>query len=77
VKNRTFGQFAWLRYAIKGCTLHDLRKTCNTPMKESGASVEAAMQVLGHATMQVNLRHYTGMLTKQQAVAVNSLPSIR
>jgi integrase len=61
---------------VDRCTLHDLRKTCNTLMKENGVSVEAAMQVLGHATMQVNLRHYTGTLTKQQEAAVNSLPSI-
>jgi integrase len=58
------------------CTLHDLRKTCNTLMKENGVSVEAAMQILGHSTMQVNQRHYTGVLTKQQEAAVNSLPSI-
>lgn len=58
------------------CTLHNLRKTCNTIMKENGVSMEAAMQVLGHSTMQVNLKHYTGMLTRQQEAAVNSLPSI-
>jgi hypothetical protein len=34
------------------------------------------MQILGHATMQVNLRHYTGTLTKQREAAINSLPSI-
>lgn len=41
------------------CTVHDLRKTCNTLMKENGVSIEAAMQVLGHATMQVNLPMFT------------------
>ncbi len=61
---------------LEHCTLHDLRKTCNTLMKEHGVSVEAAMQVLGHTTMQVNQRYYTGTLTKQQEAAVNSLPSI-
>ncbi len=38
--------------------------------------VEAAMQVLGHSTAKVNLKHYTGILTKLQRAAANSLPSI-
>lgn len=58
------------------CTLHDLRKTCNTLMKENGVSLEAAMQVLGHSTIKVNQQCYTGILTRQQKAAVNSLPSI-
>ena len=57
-------------------TLHDLRKTCNTRMIDAGVSQEAAMQVLGHSTPQVNRRHYTGTLVEQQRIAVNSLPSI-
>ncbi|NOR66287.1 MAG: tyrosine-type recombinase/integrase, partial [Woeseiaceae bacterium] len=58
------------------CTLHDFRKTCNTLMKESGTSLEAAMQVLGHSTVKVNQQCYTGALTRQQRAAVKSLPSI-
>jgi len=58
------------------CTLHDLRKTCNTIMLDSGLSQEAAMQVLDHLTPEVNRQHYTGTLTKQQRAAVNALPSI-
>jgi integrase len=41
-------------------SLHDLRKTCNTLMKNAGVSPEAAMQNLGHTTFKVNQRHYTG-----------------
>jgi integrase len=61
---------------LEHCTLHDFRKTCNTVMKENGVSLEAAMQVLGHSTIKVNQQCYTGVLTKQQKAAVNSLPSI-
>jgi integrase len=57
-------------------TLHDLRKTCNTLMKNAGVSTEAAMQVLGHSSIEVNQRYYTGVLTEQQRIAVNSLPSV-
>ena len=57
-------------------TLHCLRKTCNTQMLDSGISQEAAMQVLGHSTPEVNRQHYTGTLTRQQRVAVDALPSI-
>ena len=45
-------------------------------MVGNGASMEVAMQVLGHSTAQVNQRHYTGTLAKQQEAAVNGLPSI-
>ena len=58
------------------CTLHDLRATCNTRMKDAGVPQEAAMQVLGHLTPEVNRRHYTGELTELQRAAVNALPSI-
>lgn len=58
------------------CTLHDLRKTCNTAMKEAGVPEEAAMQVLGHESPMVNRRHYTAPLTKQQRLAVDSIPSV-
>ena len=61
---------------IDHCTLHDLRKTCNTLMKDAGVSAEAAMQVLGHSSAQVNERFYTGILTEQQRIAVNALPSV-
>jgi len=61
---------------LEHCMLGDLRKTCNAVMKENGVSIEAAMQVLGHSTAQVNLKYYTGILTKRQKAAVNSLPSI-
>jgi len=64
------------RLGLDHCTLHDLRKTCNTLMKDNGTSMEAAMQVLGHSTAKVNRQHYTGVLTKLQEAAVNSLPSI-
>ncbi len=58
------------------CTLHDLRKTCNTKMLDHGISQAVAMQVLGHSTAAVNQQHYTGTLTKQQRAAVDALPSI-
>jgi len=58
------------------CSLHDLRKTCNTLMQDAGVSQETAMQVLGHKTAQVNRQHYTGALKEQQRMAVNSLPSV-
>jgi len=58
------------------CTLHDLRKTCNTIMQDAGVSQEAAMQVLGHTSAQVNRDHYTGILVEQQRKAINALPSI-
>lgn len=61
---------------IDFCTLHDLRKTCNTLMKEGGTSTEAAMQVLGHSSHSVNMDVYTGVLSQQQRDAVNSLPKI-
>ena len=57
-------------------TLHDLRKTCNTLMKENGVPAEAAMQILGHSTAAVNQRYYTGILTEQQRNAIDSLPSV-
>ena len=34
------------------------------------------MQVLGHTTLSVNQKHYTGMLIEQQKKAINSIPSI-
>jgi len=61
---------------IDYCTLHDLRKTCNTLMLDAGASRDAAMQVLGHTSAQVNERYYTGVLMEQQRRAINALPSI-
>ncbi len=61
---------------IPYCTMHDLRKTCNTMMKEAGVPVEIAMQVLGHSSMRTNQQHYTGILMQQQRLAVDSLPSV-
>jgi len=61
---------------ISGFSLHDLRKTCNTLMKNAGVSPEAAMQILGHSTFRVNQQHYTGVLTKLQESAINSIPSV-
>ena len=58
------------------CTLHDLRKTCNTIMKEKGVSSEVAMQVLGHESFTVNQKHYTGVLTDQQKIAINLIPTV-
>lgn len=55
---------------------HDLRKTCNTIMKENSVPIEVAMQILGHSTIKVNQEYYTGVLTEQQRIAINSLPSI-
>ena len=57
-------------------TIHDLRKTCNTLMKEMGVSIETAMQILGHSTESVNQRYYTGVLTEQQRRAINSILSV-
>ncbi len=61
---------------LRNFSVHDLRKTCNTLMKNAGVSIEAAMKVLGHTTAMVNQRHYTGVLTELQMHAINSLPSI-
>lgn len=61
---------------IEECTLQNIRATCNTTLQDHGVSREAAMQVLGHSTPNVNLKHYTGTLKKQQRIVVNSLPSI-
>lgn len=61
---------------IDHCTLHDLRKTCNTTMQDNGIPQEVAMQVLGHSSAHVNRQFYTGMLTEQQRIAINSLPSV-
>jgi integrase len=61
---------------LQDCSLHDLRRTCNTLMKAAGVSQEVAMQILGHSTTLVNLRYYTGVLTDLQRVAIGSLPSI-
>jgi len=61
---------------IDHCSLHDLRKTCNTTMKENGVSTEVAMQVLGHSSRSVNMDIYTGVLNQMQRDAVNALPSI-
>ena len=58
------------------CTLHDLRKTCNTQMLDHGISQAVAMQVSGHSTAAVNQQHYTETLAKQQRAAVDVLPSI-
>ncbi|MBN2594861.1 MAG: tyrosine-type recombinase/integrase [Sedimentisphaerales bacterium] len=58
------------------CTLHDLRRTCNTQMLDAGVPREAAMQVLGHTSVQVNQDYYTGYQIEQQRIAINSLPSI-
>lgn len=71
----------WFRRLVKQaqidhCNLHDLRKTCNTLMKDAGIGQETAMQILGHKTAQVNQLHYTGVLTDQQRLAVNTLPSV-
>jgi integrase len=60
---------------IDHCTLHDLRKTCNTLMKDRGVSLETAMQILGHSSVMVNQKHYTGTLTEQQKSAIKSIPS--
>ncbi len=71
----------WFKRLVKSagldhCTLHDLRKTCNTLMKDAGVSQEAAMQVLGHSSVHVNQQYYTGILTEQQRTAVDSLPTV-
>ena len=64
------------KLGINHCSLHDLRKTCNTTMQDKGIPQEVAMQVLGHTSAHVNQEFYTGMLTEQQRIAVNSLPSV-
>ena len=40
------------------CTLHDLRRTCNTVMQDAGIPQQVAMQVLGHSTVAVNQKYY-------------------
>ena len=71
----------WFRRLVKEagldyCTLHDLRKTTNALLLDSGTSREGAMQILGHTSAQTNERYYTGALLKLQRQAVDSLPSI-
>ena len=56
-------------------TFHDLRKNCNTLMKDAGVSPEAAIQVLGHTTAKVKREHYTGTLIQQQRFVVDAIPS--
>lgn len=60
---------------IDHCTLHDLRRTCNTIMKDAGVSEEVALQVIGNIS-EVNRKHYTGALRQQQRMAVDALPSV-
>jgi len=71
----------WFKRLVKKasldkCTIHDLRKTCNTLMKDAGVSPEVAMQVLGHTTFMVNQKHYTGELTGQLKNAINIIPTV-
>jgi integrase len=62
---------------IDHCTLHDLRRTCNTVMQDDGGIEEAVrLQILGQTSAQVNRDHYTGPLKKQQRAAIDSLPSM-
>ncbi len=61
---------------IEPCSLHDLRRTCNNTILDEGNSREAAMQILGQKSAQVNRDYYTGTLKKQQRISIDSLPSI-
>ena len=61
---------------IDPCTLRNLRRTCSTLIQEAGFSRETAMQVLGQTSAQVNMDYYTGVLIRQQRIAIDSLPSI-
>jgi len=69
----------WFKRLVKKakldhCSMHDLRKTCNTMMKDQGNSEEVVLQIIGN-TSEVNRKHYTSTLKQQQRLAVDSLPS--
>jgi len=71
----------WFKKLVKDagldyCTLHDLRKICNTLMKRAGVSIEVVMQILGHSTPDVNRKHYTGPLTSQAKKAIDVIPTV-
>lgn len=55
--------------------MHDLRRTCNTLLKDHGTDPEVARQIVGN-TAEVNELYYTGQLKEKQRLAVNSIPSI-
>ena len=57
------------------CTMHDLRRTCNTLMMDKGTDPKVARQIIGN-TEVVNDVYYTGQLKEKQRLAVNSIPSI-
>ncbi|GEM_PF-1840284 len=61
---------------IDSCTLHDLRKTCNTLLQNGGVTQETAMQIMGHVSAEVNEKYYTGLLMERQRLAIDSLPAI-
>ena len=59
------------------CTLHDLRKTCNTLMMDApGPQGTLLCRYWGTQRSKVSERYYTGALMEQQRRAVDSLPSI-
>jgi len=64
-----------IRAKLDHCTLHDLRRTCNTVMKDNGVSEEVATQMMGH-TAEVNRTHYTATLKQQQRYAIDAIPSV-
>ena len=74
VCGKWFGQLVE-EAGLDHCSIHDLRKTCNTLMKDAGVPPEAAMQVLGHTTAKINRVHYTGPLSNHHGW--RSMPFLR
>jgi len=60
---------------IDHATLQGLRATCSTRLQDAGVSQVTAAQILGHG-LEVNSKHYLGLLTDQQRRAVEALPSL-
>jgi len=43
-------------------TLHDLRRSCNTMLKQMGYPSDYILQFIGHENEKVNREHYTGSI---------------
>ncbi len=58
---------------VKMGTLHTVRRSCNTLLKQYGLPLDWILDQLGHIEDVVNRAHYTGKIKAQFALSVDTI----
>lgn len=59
-----------------GLSMHDLRHSCATLMRESGVRIEVVSAILGHSDVQTTQKYYVGDQKSAQREAIEAIAKI-